>query len=169
MPRIPEIFGVCLSLRISDVFCICYNPWTRGGESGLVAGLDFKSSGIHRKVGSVGSIPMHLRHENLQRFPTPRTNRNKQAGHRDYASHGAISLYVSCQKAPRRCPARPRTDGAVWSLVDQEGQPERGTVDELDSERSRRFRRVRFNRPSWTGGGPIALCFGTRVQRYQGF
>jgi hypothetical protein len=37
-----------------------------GGESGLVAGLDFKSSGIHRKVGSVGSIPMHLRHNNLQ-------------------------------------------------------------------------------------------------------
>src|SRR6266498_432354 len=35
---------------------------TRGGESGLVAGLDFKSSGVHRKVGSVGSIPMHLRH-----------------------------------------------------------------------------------------------------------
>src|SRR5881409_3682439 len=34
----------------------------RGGESGLVAGLDFKSSGVPRKVGSVGSIPMHLRH-----------------------------------------------------------------------------------------------------------
>ena len=34
----------------------------RGGESGLVAGLDFKSSGIQRKLGSVGSIPMHLRH-----------------------------------------------------------------------------------------------------------
>ncbi len=33
----------------------------RGGESGPVAGLDFKSSGIYRKVGSVGSIPMHLR------------------------------------------------------------------------------------------------------------
>ena len=32
-----------------------------GGESGPVAGLDFKSSGVHRKVGSVGSIPMHLR------------------------------------------------------------------------------------------------------------
>ena len=70
MPWIPEIFGVCLSLCISDVFCICYNPWTRGGESGLVAGLDFKSSGIHRKVGSVGSIPMHLRHNDLQRLPT---------------------------------------------------------------------------------------------------
>ena len=28
--------------------------------------LTFKSSGIHRKVGSVGSIPMHLRHNNLQ-------------------------------------------------------------------------------------------------------
>jgi len=27
-----------------------------------VAGLDFKSSGICREAGSVGSIPMHLRH-----------------------------------------------------------------------------------------------------------
>lgn len=40
----------------------CYNRRKCGGESGPVAGLDFKSSGIYRKVGSVGSIPMHLRH-----------------------------------------------------------------------------------------------------------
>ncbi len=32
-----------------------------------MAGLDFKSSGVHRKVGSVGSIPMHLRHFCFQR------------------------------------------------------------------------------------------------------
>ena len=42
--------------------------WRRGGESGLVAGLDFKSSGVHREVGSVGSIPMHLRHLCFQRL-----------------------------------------------------------------------------------------------------
>jgi hypothetical protein len=39
-----------------------YNSAFRGGESGLVAGLDFKSCGVYRKVGSVGSIPIHLRH-----------------------------------------------------------------------------------------------------------
>jgi hypothetical protein len=49
---------------------------SRGGESGLVAGLDFKSSGVHRKVGSVGSIPMRLRHGSLK-LATNYTNSTK--------------------------------------------------------------------------------------------
>ena len=37
-----------------------------------MAGLDFKSSGVHRKVGAVGSIPMHLRHFCFQQLVLPR-------------------------------------------------------------------------------------------------
>jgi len=39
-----------------------YNCQQTGTKLNEIHYLTFKSSGIHRKVGSVGSIPMHLRH-----------------------------------------------------------------------------------------------------------
>lgn len=65
-PRI-TVWSTFLIVRGCEV-SVVLQSLGRGGESGLVVGLDFKSSGVRRKPGSVGSIPMHLRQFDLRPF-----------------------------------------------------------------------------------------------------